>query len=719
MLNIINHICMKGKKRSKHLKKTSKPLVKAKSHKDLKALAPYLLFLLIVFVFISYAQIRHHEFIHYDDNSYIGHNEDIRELSLKNIQKIFINPDKPEDLKPPLTVVSFAVNYAIGGLNPAGYYTGNLLLHILNILLVYLLVLKISNNRVASLFVCTVFAFHPSLTEAVAWASARKEVLYTFFYLGAILMVIKFWEKRQALIYISAIGLFVLSYYSKFSAATFPLLYLALAFLWKGRKDWKKVLLESTPFFLLPLYTFYRAVFPDAPHFFSYGEASFEYLYFFKEEIKIVPIYADFGLIDKIFMGGYSFVVYLLKFLFPFQQQLIYPYPEFTEAGFLPLKYYLFTAVALAVFIYTVIYFIRHPGFLKKPLGFGIIFFLVNVTILLHILPIGGRVIVADRYSYLPFIGLGITMYYIVVALTEQNILKTAQAKYLAYLFILLLVIFTHIRIPDWRNTETIFKDLVAKEASYPIAYNTLGVYYTEINRPQEAIKFYSKAIDLVPHFSKAINNRGTLYMFINENEKAKSDFYKYLEFMPDEATPYHNLGNIYEAMGLFDEAIKYYKKAVAIKPDYYTAWYNQALLYYLKEDFENAKLAAQNTIEYKPDFAPAHNIMGSLSNILYQDTTKAIMYFQNAIDIDPFNVQAQINISNIFLNLKEYEKALHSFTFIIDNLNRKEAGFLGRGIALFNMGRYEEACVDFEQASQYGSQEARHYLINYCSRIK
>lgn len=661
-----------------------------------------------------YHRIGHYDFIHYDDKIYVTDNSDIRDFSFKGIKKIFLNPENPGELKPPFTILTLAINYKFSGLNPGPYHLTNLFLHLLNILLVFLLVKKVTTNKWAGLFVCAVFAFHPNNAEAVAWASARKEVLFTFFYLSALILVIRFWEKRRYWLYTSAVLLFVLSYFSKYSAATFPILYVALAIFWKNRRDFLKVFLESIPFAIWPLYSVYRMLFPGLPHFFSSYTPDYSPTFFYISEIKIVPVFTDFSIVERFFLGGYSFLVYLIKYLFPLNQQLVYPYPGFTEAGMLPAKYYWATAATILILAVIVIYFIKKPRKLQESIGFAAIFFMVNMSILLHILPIGGRVIIAERYTYILYIGLSITLFLLLQQLTKRFPQKTNIVRTAGLLYIFMLVFLLHNNIPKWESTETVFKDLISKEKEYPIAYNNLGVYYGNKGHYEKALHHYNKAIEIAPNYANAIYNRARLYAFIGQTDKAIEDVKKNIEILPYEAGFYFTLARLYASTGNTEKALTNYHKTLALDSYFYLAYYNIGGQYYIKEMYDSAAFYFNKATAVNPGYALAYNALGLIKTKsgAYKE---AANFFDKAITYGPEDINPFLNKANVYIDMGMLPEALELFTSIIKDFDNNSEAYIGRGKVYLQSGLLEKACADFHMALNQGNDIARVAINQYC----
>lgn len=671
----------------------------------------------LVITFMLYHQVSDYYFIHYDDPSHIVDNEDIRDFSLQGAYNIFFHPFNPELLAPPLTILSFAMNYHFSDLDPGPYHMTNVFLHLLNVLMVFLLVWKVMNNRWAALFVSAVFALHPLNTEAVCWVTARKDLLYGFFFLLALWLAIRFWQTRNGWLYAGAIAAFVLSYFSKFSAATFPVVYLGLALLWKNRKDIWRVVAESIPFLLLPGYTFYRVIFPDAPKIFPRADYNPGITYF-SEKFEIVTHYHDFSFIQKIFLGGYSFITYLIKFLLPVNQQIIYPYPDLSPSGHLPLVYYLATIASVLLVSAVVYYFIKNPSRLTTTPGFIMVFYLATTSVLLHVLPIGGRAVVADRYGYIPFIALAMLLFYLGLQLKRRRRLKPSPLILAGLLWLFVLIIATAHRIPMWKNTGTILTDLTEKEPSYPIAYYNLGFYYAENNQKDRALRNYTRALKLAPHFTQALNNRAAIYMISGQYQKAKPDIQRFIELLPHaDPTKYQNLGQIYREEGDYDKALEYYQKAVEMNPQIHNAWYNIAYILITTGKHQEALKPLKQAINLRPRNAQNYVAQG-MAYVGMEQYEKALSDFKKAISLDSSNLEAHINKARVNFNFHQFREAIQTYTYILENISPipdQGSIHLNRAFALMNLGQRQEACADFFRAAKHGKPTAQDYINRYC----
>ncbi len=672
---------------------------------------------LLVVTFTLYHQTRNFYFIHYDDPSHIVMNEDIRNLSLQGAHNIFFHPFNPDLVAPPLTILSFAINHHFSGLNPGPYHMTNVFLHLLNILLVFFLAWKVMRNRWGALFVSAVFALHPLNTEAVCWVTARKDLLYGFFFLLALWLVVRFWHTRNGWLYAGAVAAFLLSYFSKFSAATFPVLYIGLALLWKNRKDIWRVMAESIPFLLLPAYTFYRSFYPDSIRILPRTDYN-PGISYFSEKFEIVTHYHDFSFLEKVFLGGYAFITYPLKFLFPVNQQLIYPYPDHLPSGHLPLVYYLATAAAILLITVVIVYFIKHPARLSTTAGFIMVFYLATTSVLLHVLPIGGRAVVADRYGYIPFIALAMLLFYIGRQLVQHRRARPAPLIMAGAVFLLLLTVATAQRIPVWKNTGTILRDLMEKEPTYPITYYNLGFYYAENNQTEKAIKNYSRAIELAPHFTQALNNRSAIYMITGQYQKAKPDIQKFIKIHPDaDPSKYLNLGQIYREEGDYEKALEHYRIAVDMNPEMFNAWYNIAYILITTGKHQEALNPVNQALELKPGNSQTYLARGMV-HVGLKQYKKALADFNQALSLDSSNLEAHINKAWIHFNFQQFQDALETYNYVLEHvspLHNQGDIYLNCAFARMNLGQRQAACRDFMNAMKHGNTAAQSYIKRYC----
>ncbi len=331
------------------------------------------LVIIVVISFIAYFPVLHNGLLYWDDDFYIKNNPLIYSINLKEIfsQNVMGNYH-------PLTILTLAIEYHYFGLNATGYHAFNLLLHLLNVILVFYVVFSLSDKVGVALVASLLFGIHPLHVESVAWAAELKDLLYTFFFLASYIFYLMYLKDRHKKFYVFAILLFSAALLSKAMAASLAVV-LILTDYFKGRKINIKTLSEKIPFFLLAI---------------AFGLVSV-----LAQKSAGASDVIDFAFPQRILFACFGFISYLFKLLFPLHLSAYYPYP-IKGGENIPVQYYTYL-ILLTALVAFVCYSLR---FTKKIL-FGAGFFALTIFLVLQLFPIGGAVM-ADRYSYVPSIGI-------------------------------------------------------------------------------------------------------------------------------------------------------------------------------------------------------------------------------------------------------------------------------------------------------------------------
>jgi len=286
----------------------------------------------------------------------------------------------------PLVFLTYAIEYHFFELNPKVFHTTNVLFHLLNVLLVFKFIRLISGKNNVAIVAAIIFAIHPMRVESVTWVTTRRDVLYAFFYLLSLLQYIKYTRsvinepgKFPLKLYVFSIVLFMLSCMSKGMAVSLSLTLILIDYLFERKFD-RNAILDKIPFFAISLF--------------------FGLLAVFATQTDIQKLAAEtYNIVERIQFAAYGILFYLYKFILPNNLSAFYPYPGF-HAGALSFQYLMYTILTVGI-LGLVVYSKKHTR--KIIFGFG--FFLVTVFLVLQIWPTGNT-IVADRYTYIPHIGL-------------------------------------------------------------------------------------------------------------------------------------------------------------------------------------------------------------------------------------------------------------------------------------------------------------------------
>ena len=315
-----------------------------------------LLSLVLLATFALYYPAIFYEFTNWDDDIYILENPYLASFTAENIKNIFTTPINGN--YNPLTMLTFAVEKHFFGENPLPFHLNNILLHLLNVALVFFLALLLRLPLIASALVALLFGIHPMHIESVAWITERKDVLYAFFYFLSLICYVKYVQEKplKTLFYLLTIVFMLLSALAKIQAVSLPLALLAIDFYLKRTFSFK-VLGEKIPHFIIAL---------------CFGLLG---IFFLNDTEYLRLASQNYSIFDRILFGAYSLFIYLLKAIFPFKMAAHYPYPTKIN-DWLPMLFY------IVPFIFAVAaFFLYKKQEMAKKMLFGFAFFLSLIHI--------------------------------------------------------------------------------------------------------------------------------------------------------------------------------------------------------------------------------------------------------------------------------------------------------------------------------------------------
>jgi len=600
-----------------------------------------------------YSGVGNFEFqMQWDDHEQVVNNETVKNLSGENLKKMFSG--YVIGMYQPLSTLSFAIDHAIGGLDPARYHRTNLLLHLINILLVWLLGRRLFKRIDAATVLALLWAVHPMQVETVCWISTRSNLLFTVFFLGGMLTYLTYLNHREKTAYGWTLVLMLLACLSKSMAVTFPLALLAVDLLY-NRCDWLKMGLEKAPMFALSLLFGIVAI--------SYTDTS---------EIEL-DVQAT--LFERVLYIFYGLHFYLVKLVWPSGLSAAHYFP--IGEG-LPLNYLL---SPLTLIIATL------PGIIirsiRKEYFFGLLFF--GVTIALVVLVPGRRTIVAERYVYLPYVGL---MYSLIVLV--MHILKTHESR--SSLSIPLLIAggvlavpagaITNNQKPVWQNSGTLFTDVIEKYPENYHGYAARGLYHLSRKDHEPAMKDLHSAITRKPDFHEGHYNLGIIYSnYLDQNEPALKAYNRAIELNDDDSRYFTARATLLGRMKNFEAADQDYDRALELNPENARAWENRGVIRTDQGLYEEAITDFSRSIELDPRNANTYISRGAAHSFVEQHE-KAIADYQQALALQPNNAQALFNL----------------------------------GVSQFKSNQVQRACLSWKRAQEMGNVDAGNAWRSYCN---
>ena len=463
----------------------------------------------------------------------------------------------------PLTVFTLALNFQLSNLSPFSYHLVNWLLHVLNTGLVFFLTYRLSNrNHWVGLITALLFGLHPMHVESVAWASERKDVLYTFFFLLALLSYLKYIQHPDAKKYIMVVLFFILSLLSKPAAVTLPLVLLLMdAFMGRSLKD-SKVWLEKIPFFVLSI---------------VFGLLAIKFQH--QSQAIIAPEIYPFW--QKVIFSVYGFGEYVKRFFWPFPMSAIHPFPE---AGMIPASFYVGFLVSVLTIVGTWLF--RK----KKYVWFGVGFYAVNVALVLQLLTFG-HAIIAERYTYVPYIGIG---FWLAMAWATSNLSEGIKRGMLIVVlgFCGFMGISAFQQIKVWKNSGALWSHAIE---TYPNSYmartNRAQYLSAKEGKYEEALADFAIALQMEPNDSFSLINRATIYINQQNFQAAYADADSLVKHVPHIAKGHYLRGVAAFQLNQPEQALADLTKAIQLDPDSEEAYsYRGVVFYNYKQDYNAAK---------------------------------------------------------------------------------------------------------------------------------
>lgn len=368
----------------------------------------------------------------WDDDVYVTDNAHIREWSVANMTALWTSHVNGSFL--PLTMMTYCIDYTVGGFNPKIYHGTNLLLHLINTVLVFLFINRLSDgNKIAALVTAMIFGIHPMHVESVAWISARKDVLSGFFFLLCLLSYVRYVKHANQKGLLLALLFFFCAMLSKVVVLAAPLI-LLLIDRYVGREWHWNLFKEKTPFFLI----------------------SFIFLIIGLISQSSAGAIRQFSVLESIVIPHYSFYFYVEKFIVPTGLSSFYPYPKMVNGSY---PVVLFLAIPVVWGMGYLIWKNRS----EQNLLFGFLFFLLLVLPILQVIRFS-NIIAADRFTYLSYIGLSFPVGYWVSTYYETSAVKVrALLILIGAVITVFLSAATIDRVPVWKNSNTLWQDVFTK----------------------------------------------------------------------------------------------------------------------------------------------------------------------------------------------------------------------------------------------------------------
>ena len=584
---------------------------------------------LVVATLSVYLQVRNFEFLHYDDEKYVTRNEHVSAgLTPKSVSWAFTTTYA--EFWHPVTWLSHMLVCEIFGLNPGWHHLAGLFIHIVNSLLLFLIFRKTTGDPWRSGFIAALFALHPLNVESVAWVSERKGLLCALFWMLAMWSYVRYVERPGIRRYLLIILFFILGFMAKAMIITLPFVLVLLDY-WPLRRIWLgqpttggkshqrplHLLREKTPLFILAVLMGLAAFLAQK----GGGHLS---------SFDALPLGS------RIASSLISYLSYIGNMIWPFHLSVFYPIRSVMPAWQVAGAFLLLTAISTLVLVVRR----RFPYLLV-----GWLWYIGTLVPVIQLIQVGLHSM-ADRYTYIPLVGLFIIIAWGVPDLMARWRHRKTGLKAITAVVMLILIMATWLQIGYWKNSITLFEHSSDIIPDNFVAHNILGRAMEEKGRTSEAIIHYTNALKINPYYVDAHYNIGNAYAREGRQAEAIRHYTSALEIKPAFLRAHVNLGNVLVKEGDPAEAIRHYREALRIEPGYAHAHFNIANVLVREGDQAEAIGHYRRALRIRPDYADAHYNLGNV--LAKQDeTTEAIRHYKEALRINPGFVEAHINLGN------------------------------------------------------------------------
>jgi protein O-mannosyl-transferase len=590
--------------------------------------------ILVALVAVVFSQLHTHQFLNYDDGIYVTANDHVKGgLTAAGLRWAFTSPTLNWH---PVTWLSHMLDVELFGLHAGPHLIVNALLHAVNSVLVLLLLVRATGLLWRSSFVAALFAVHPLHVESVAWLSERKDVLSTLFFLLTLYLYVRFCESRSKWTYVALTVTFILGLMSKGMLVTLPFVLLLLDF-WplrrlrgfEARTVWK-VVLEKLPLFALVV-------------------PAVAVTYQAQRGMAALADPQKVGILARLANAAISYVAYIGKMFWPAGLANLYPYRVVIS----PTKAVLAAAVLVAITAAAILMRRARPWFFT-----GWFWFVGTLVPVIGLVQIGVQSM-ADRYTYIPLIGLFVAVAWFAGDFLEQRPRLRPVASVAAVLVIVVLTSAAYVQASYWKDSETLFSHTLATTRRNPNAHFALGKALLDDRKdPAGAAREFQAALTISSNSAPAHHSLGAAYAAMGRLDDAASEYRRAIEIDPSNERRYRELATVEMRRGRKTEAARLLTRSAAMTSDPAA----QGAVALERGDLKEALAKYADAIRIAPASAEVRNDFAAALAKAGRDD-EALRQYQEALRLKPSLYDAHMNIGALLSRRDRNDEAIAHFS--------------------------------------------------------
>jgi len=597
-------------------------------------------------VLCVYLQVGNHEFISYDDRLYVVENPYVSSGFSQDGVRWAFSARRGGNWHP-LIWLSHMLDCHLYGMNPGRHHLTNLMLHIANTVLLFIVFRRMTGALWCSSLVAAMFALHPLHVESVAWVSERKDVLSTFFWMLVMWSYVRYVARPGGLRYLLVLLLFALGLMSKPMLVTLPCVLLLLDYWPLARfkdpnpsipralelglsRSFRSSTCRSGGVAASPAF---RLIWEKMPLLVLAAIVSVITIHVQRSE---GGLWTSLPLDVKVANALVSYGHYLVKMFWPSGLAVIYPHTGMPPAWQVAGAGLMLAAATGGVAWKTT----RHPY-----LAFGWLWYLGTLIPVIGLVQVGFQGM-ADRYTYIPLIGIFVMIAWAGADLVSGVRFRRIASAAIAMMILVILSLISWVQTGYWKNGIVLFRHALGVTSNNFVAHNQLGIDLYLTGRLDEAIEQYHEALSIDPDYFDAHYNLGMALAQQGKTDDAIKEYSKALSIDGNRADAHRLLGDVFAGEGRVDEAIKHYLEVLRIEPDNAVVCAYVGFMFRAMGRADEAIRFFRRAVRIEPDLAQVHNILGEVL-VGEGRLEEAVWHFREALRIEPDFAEAQDNLGN------------------------------------------------------------------------
>ena len=624
------------RKRARHATKVRpgpaevKAAAPAREHHSARELCVYLLLFLAILA--VYSQVRHFDFLNFDDPEYIGENNHVRAgLTWDGLVWAFTSYDAANWF--PLTWLSHMAAYQFFGMRSGWHHLTNVLFHTLASLLLFAALKRMTGALWRSALVAFLFALHPLHVESVAWIAERKDVLCAFFWFLTLWCYARYAQQPGLGRYVLVLFGFCGGLMAKPMIVTLPFVLLLLDVWPLRRANRLAIVWEKLPLFAL-----------------AAGVSVATYVA--QQQGHAVRSFGSLPAGLRVANALVTYITYIARMFWPANLAVYYPYSHN-----LPVWRAAAAGAALAGITVLVLRWFRTYPYLAA----GWFWYLGTLVPVIGFVQVGGQSS-ADRYTYLPMVGLTIMLSWGAADLLKRYSRARTVAAVLAAAACSACLVVTWLQLSYWANSGALFEHAAAVTADNHIAHNNLAAYYVAQTRNEEAWGHVIQALHIRPNYAEAHVNLATILRRLGKADESEREYRVALSLQPDNVEAHSGYGALLLGQGRTNEALQEFWEVVRLRPEYANGHYDLGRMFASVGRTDEAMAQFSETIRLRPDHAEAHHSLG-VALVSRGRLNEALAQFGAEARLEPTDASVHNNLGMLLASAGRLDEAIAQFS--------------------------------------------------------